>query len=120
MRNRYKLSQEHWDNLNEQDRCLVAACHWYTNSVERWARCRETGLEDKELMDVIKSEFGTDASRGGPDIPCISVKARIPAFWYGQKWTEMPEEPILKGAKLRNEIRRVMQISYPVEQLALF
>ena len=120
--NRYRLPKKHWDSLSEQDRALVRACHTFGESADRWAHYRDVGLENKPLMERIKFEFGSSGYSGGPGIPSIwTYGSSSPAFWWSPGGpTTKPDEPNLKGAKLRNEVRRVLMIPYPIEQLKLF
>lgn len=89
---------------------LHDALHSFTNAADRWQNRRETGLNDADLLHAISDEFGTGGS-SGPDRIRIAIKGgRDPVFHYDPSG---PRSTIYKGAHLRDEVRKLLQIPYP-------
>jgi hypothetical protein len=91
---------------------LNDALHHMTGAAERWERRREVGRTDKELMEAIAYEFGHGGGSSGPDLTKIAFKGGANPRYNYDSYTDDPDAA-LKGTKLRDLVRELLEIPYP-------
>ena len=93
------------------DQCLRRALN-ATN--DNWAARRTTGLSNAALVEAIAVEFGLGGGTSGPGQSAEWHRGgKNPAFWYGS--LSGSGKPTLRGAALRDAVRELLEIPFPVE-----
>lgn len=105
------------------DYSLFAAAHIAEGAVKRWSERRLEGLEDHELSDALKFEFGdqTMIHKGSTVFPGVIIKIgvlvkgkRSPMLWHNvEPGAALSKNPTLRTKKLLALARDVLKIDRP-------
>lgn len=124
-------------------KAVERACYVYIGDRERWARVREQGITDNELLALLRDRWSGHPGGCGPDQPSWSCSPE-PSIVIGKSpgcqprnnkavddiyWVQSEPMPVsrddyrvLRGRELLSMVRRAMGVGLPAPegQMALF
>jgi hypothetical protein len=102
--------------LDHMRAAVKAAMHCFDNVPERWQERRSSGLDNKQLEQVIRQEVGPQTGSTYPLPWCAKGEGEL------RLWLDvLPPaggKPALKGAGFVREVRSVLQIPFPKKSAA--